>query len=194
MSKQEQTNKHFQHIQLPKGPCLLLYETSSIAQGFLSVNHLLKQLDIHVLESSPIAPGRLMVLANPALKDLEKGCMLISTFLKDHLIDLAFIEQVQRQALLAFYGLVKAPLQDLLFIVEADATPSLVKLAHHLNEKQIALPIEVRSSRGLAGKSLLFATLKAENQSDAQVLLKSYQHILDFAFVSSGHSYWHSLF
>lgn len=191
----KQDIKSFQHIQLPKGQSLLLYETNSIPKGYVSVQHLLQNLDIHLLEVSPIAPGRLMVLANLTLEDLQKGYEMVKTIAKNDLIALTTIEQIHKDVLLAFYGLMKTPLQDILLVMETSSIVFAINAIHQLCKKKLITPIEIRSSRGLAGKSLIYATLKKAAQQQVEDDLKQHeQQILDFALIPLVHPYWKSLF
>lgn len=181
-------------MQLPKDECLLLYETSSIPQGYLSINNLLESFDLHLLEVSPIAPGRLMVLANPFLKDLKKAFELVKTSLKDQLIEIAAIEHIQKEVLFAFYGLAQAPLQDMLLVMETSSSVSAIKITSDLSSKKLVAPIEIRSSRSLGNKSLVYATFKKEQQSQIKMHLNQKRQVLDFVLIPASHSYWHSLF
>ena len=191
----KQNKESFQHIQLPKGQSLLLYETNSIPKGYVSVQHLLQNLDIHLLEVSPIAPGRLMVLANPISKDLQKGYEMVETIAKNDLVALTAIEQIHKDVLLAFYGLMKTPLQDILLVMETSSIVFAINATHQLCKKELMTPIEIRSSRGLAGKSLVYATLEKAAQQQVEDDLKQHkQQVLDFALISSAHPYWKSLF
>ena len=181
-------------MQLLKDECLLLYETSCIPQGYLSVNNLLESFDLHLLEVSPVAPGRLMVLANPFLKDLKKAYELIKTSFKDQLIEIASIEHVQKEVLFAFYGLAQPSLQDILLVMETSSSISAINITSDLSSKKLVTPIEIRSSRSLGNKSLVYATLKKEQQSQIEMDLSQKKQILDFALIPTSHPYWRSLF
>ena len=181
-------------MQLPKGECLLLYETSSISQGYLSINHLLEKFDIHILEASPIAPGRLMVLANPLLEDLEKASDLIKTSFENQLVELTFIKKVQKETLLAFYALNQTALQEMLLVIEVSSFVSAIEITNTLNEKGLIAPIEIRSSRGLGNKSLVYATFQQKQQLEIDQNLKQKKQILDFSLFPATHPYWHSIF
>ena len=181
-------------MQLPKDKCLLLYETSLIPQGYLSVNNLLESFDLHLLEASPIAPGRLMVLANLFLKDLKKAFELVKTSLKDQLIEIVAIENIQKEALFAFYGLAQTPLQDMLLVMEISSSVFAIKITSDLSSKKLIAPIEIISSRSLGNKSLVYATFKKGEQSQIKMHLNQKKQVLDFAFIPASHSYWRSLF
>ena len=60
-------------MQLPKSESLLLYETSSISQGYLSIHHLLKKFDIHILEASPISPWKVNGFSKSIVRGLRKS-------------------------------------------------------------------------------------------------------------------------
>ena len=181
-------------MQLPKSECLLLYETSSIPQGYLSINHLLEKFDIHILEASPIAPGRFMVLANPLLEDLDKAFHFIKTSFEDNLIDIISIEKVQKETLLAFYSLNQTALQEMLLVMEVSSSVSAIDVTNTLNKEGLIAPIEIRSSRGLGNKSLVYATLQKKYQERVQQVLSQKKQILDFTFFPATHSYWRSIF
>ena len=181
-------------MQLPKSESLLLYETSSISQGYLSVDHLLEKFDIHILEASPIAPGRLMVLANPLLEDLESAFNFIKTSFTNWLIEIAAIEKVQKETLLAFYALNQVDLEDMLLVMEVSSFVSAVDITNALHQQNLIVPIEVRSSRGLGNKSLVYATFQKQRQLEIKQSLRQRKQILDFAFISTANSYWHSIF
>ncbi len=181
---------------LPKSPCLLVYETKHISQGYLSVNTLLENFDIHILEASPIAPGRLMVLANPIAEDLRKAFTMIRTQYRKHLVDIAMMEQMQKETLLAFYALNQTPLQDMLLVIETPSVASALNIVNGLKVQNLIAPIEVRSSRSLAGKSLVYATLTKSCQSEVETFLALQKpiHDFDFALISSNHAYWRTFF
>ena len=181
-------------MQLPKSECLLLYETSSISQGYLSINHLLDKFDIHILEASPIAPGRLMVLANPLLEDLEKASDLIKTSFENQLVEMASIKKVQKETLLAFYSLNQTALQEMLLVIETLSVISAIDITNNLNQQGVIVPIEIRSSRGLGNKSLVYATFQQKHQSEIDQNLKQKKQILDFSFFPTTDPYWHSIF
>ena len=181
-------------MQLPKSESLLLYETSSISQGYLSIHHLLKKFDIHILEASPISPGRLMVLANPLLEDLEKAFDFIKTSFENQLIEVASIKKVQKETLLAFYSLNQTTLQEMLLVIEISSVVSAIDITNNLNQQGVIVPIEIRSSRGLGNVSLIYATFKNEHQQQIHKYLKQKKQVLDFTFFSATDPYWHSIF
>ena len=181
-------------MQLPKSECLLLYETSSISQGCLSINHLLEKFDIHILEASPVAPGRLLVLVNPLLGDLEKTFQMINTSFQDQLIEIAAIEQVQKETLLAFYALNQTALQEMLLVVETSSSVLSIDITNDLNKQGLIAPIEIRSSRGLGNKSLVYATFRKNHQQQIHQYLNQKKRVLDFTSFSTENSYWHSIF
>ena len=181
-------------MQLPKSECLLLYETSSIPQGYLSINHLLEKFDLHILEASPMAPGRFMVLANPLLEDLEKAFHFIKTSFENQLIEIVFIEKMQKETLFAFYALNQTALQEMLLVMEVSSSVSAINITNTLNEQDLIAPIEIRSSRGLGNKSLVYATFQKKHQQQIHQVLKQKKQVLDFVFFPATHSYWRSVF
>ena len=181
-------------MQLPKSECLLLYETSSIPQGYLSINYLLEKLDIHILEASPMATGRLIVLANPLLEDLEKAFNLIKTSFQSQLIEIATIEQIQKETLLAFYALNQTTLQEMLLVIETPSSVLSIDITNDLNKQGLIAPIEIRSSRSLGNKSLIYATFKKKDQQQIHHYLNQKKQILNFVFFSTTNPYWHTLF
>ncbi len=181
-------------MQLPKSESLLLYETSSIPQGYLSVSGLLEKFDIHILEASPIAPGKLIVLANPLLEDLEKAFSFIQTSFEGELIEIVSIEKVQKEVLFAFYALNQTALQEMLLVIEVSSSVSAIDITNTLNKEGLLAPIEIRSSRGLGNKSLVYATFQKKCQEQIQQILRQKRQVLDFTFFSTSHSYWDGLF
>ena len=187
-------NENQDHLKLPMGQSLLCYESHSLSKGYLSVDRLLQNFDIHILEASPLAPGRLMVLANPSLKDLYEAFKCVKDILKDQLMESTCIEHIQKQTLLAFYGLVQVPLQDGLLVMETSSTVSAIKITHHLDAQQLVTPIEIRSSRSLAEKSLVYATFQKDSRLQIEKALNQDKQVLDFTVISPLHNYWQSLF
>lgn len=135
---------------------LACFEFSSIAEGYASLNALLEKLNVEVVEAAPLPPGKFLAflkgdssVLKTARQSLEENSFLVAD---------AFVEKPHRDLLNAIYGLTKTELEEGLLVIEASSFPSCLSVVHAALSASEIKPIELKTGRGIGGKSVAYLT------------------------------------
>ncbi|MCZ6598478.1 MAG: BMC domain-containing protein [Planctomycetota bacterium] len=144
------------------GPCIGLLELCSVARGVEVADAILKEAEIEMLFSSPVQPGKYVVLFTGSVQDvassLQRGTELAGTDLVDQL----HIQQVHEQVEIGLRrrgGQVDGDL-DAIGVVETTTVASAIVAADMALKTATVDLIDLRIANGLGGKS--FFTLMGE--------------------------------
>lgn len=140
-----------------------ILEFTSIAKGYQCTNTVGAESGIEIVEATFVSPGKFFLLFRGAQGDVERVLGKVLSPYRPWLIDSAIIRNTSQDLLNGFYGLTKNQLEGDLLVAEFQSMASALRAAH-LGMSQCGLKIiEVRSSRGLGGKS--FALLTGPTES-----------------------------
>jgi len=144
----------------------LVLELSSIATGYAVLDLCLKSGEVHVIEASAISPGKFLILLGGELREVEKAFQAAVNSAKESLLDSALLPNLQDSILKALYGLSKVEAtREGLVVVETSSLSSMLWGLHILASKIKISLIEVKSGRGVGGKSIAFFV--ADNMPEA---------------------------
>lgn len=131
-------------------------ETSSIAQGTVAADAMVKTAEVELLEACPISPGKFWVLiggeVGPVRHAFQRGLEVAGDTMLDHL----FIPQLHEQVLPALRGVVAAAEHDALGVIETLTAAAAIVAADHAAKAADVLLRDLRLANGLGGKGVLF--------------------------------------
>ena len=133
-------------------------ETSSIAQGTLAADAMVKTAEVELLEACPISPGKFWVLIGgeigPVRHAFQRGLEVAGDSVLDHL----FIPQLHEQVLPALRGVVAPADHEALGVIETLTAAAAIVAADHAAKAADVLLRDLRLANGLGGKGVLFLT------------------------------------
>ena len=143
------------------GPAIALLELCSVARGVEVADAILWESDIDLLFSTPVQPGRYVMLFTGSVQDIESALARGVEGAQNDLVDRLFIPQVHEQVEFGLkrQGQLNGTL-DALGIVETTTVASAVLSADAALKTSTVDLLELRIANGLGGKS--FFTLTGE--------------------------------
>lgn len=133
-------------------------ETSSIAQGFVVADAMVKQAEVDVLEATTLSPGRFWVLIGGEVATVRASHRRGVEVAADTLLDELFIPQLHEGVLAALRGTVPPSDEDALGVIETLTAASAI-VAADLAAKGAAITLrDVRLANGIGGKGVVTLT------------------------------------
>ena len=133
-------------------------ETSSIAQGTVVGDAMVKQAEVTLLKASTLSPGKYWVLiggdVGPVRSSYGRGVEVAA----DTLLDSLFIPQLHEMVLPALRGAVPAREEDALGVIETLTAASAIIAADRAAKTSAVTIRDLRLSNGLGGKGFVFLT------------------------------------
>jgi microcompartment protein CcmL/EutN len=142
------------------GPCIGLLELCSIAHGIEVADAILWQADIEMLFSTPIQPGKYVMLFTGSVDDVSSSLALGADMAAGDLVDRLLIQQVHEQiegALRRRGGRIDGAL-DALGVIETKTVASAIVAADTALKTATVDLFDLRIANGLGGKSFLALT------------------------------------
>ncbi len=142
------------------GPAIALLELRSVARGIEVADAMLWQSDIEVLFSTPVQPGKYVILFTGSVEDLHSAMERGAEIARSDLVDRLLLTQVHEQVELGLRrqgGQLKGQL-DALGIVETTTVASAVLAADKALKTSTVDLLELRIANGLGGKSYFTLT------------------------------------
>ena len=144
------------------GPAVGILELASIAQGYTIVDQIVKKAPVKILEATYMTPGKFFILFNGDEASVDESFTHASELSKSKMLDSVMIPNLHLDVLPGLYGMLKNEAVLSLGVVET-LTMSSGILGADLTAKNADVKlIEVRSSRGIGGKSVYFFTGKLD--------------------------------
>uniref|UniRef100_A0A832MJF4 BMC domain-containing protein n=1 Tax=Eiseniibacteriota bacterium TaxID=2212470 RepID=A0A832MJF4_UNCEI len=133
-------------------------ETSSIAQGAVAADAMVKMAEVELLEACPVSPGKYWILiggdVGPVRAAHRRGVETAADTLLDHFL----IPQLHEAVLPALRGVAPAADDDALGVLETHTAASAI-LAADLAVKAADVRLrDIRLANGLGGKGVVFLT------------------------------------
>jgi microcompartment protein CcmL/EutN len=130
-------------------------ETSSIAQGFVVADAMIKQAEVDVLAASTLSPGRFWVLIGGEVATVRASHRRGVDVAADTLLDELFIPQLHEGVLVALRGTVTRSADDALGIIETLSAASAI-VAADLAVKAARVTLrDLRLANGIGGKGVV---------------------------------------
>lgn len=130
-------------------------ETSSIAQGFVTADAMVKQAEVDVLEATVLSPGRYWILIGGAVADVRAAHRRGVEIAADTLLDQLFIPQLHDGVMPALRGIVPASDDDAVGVIETLSAASAI-VAADVAAKATAITLrDLRLANGIGGKGVV---------------------------------------
>jgi microcompartment protein CcmL/EutN len=131
-------------------------ETSSIAQGTVVGDAMMKQAEVTLVEACTLSPGKYWVLiggeVGPVRSAFGRGVEVAA----DTLLDSLFIPQIHAMVIPALRGTVPARDEDALGVIETLTAASAIIAADRAAKAAAITLRDVRLANGLGGKGFVF--------------------------------------
>jgi microcompartment protein CcmL/EutN len=131
-------------------------ETSSIAQGTVVGDAMVKQAEVTLVEACTLSPGKYWVLiggeVGPVRASFGRGVEVAA----DTLLDSLFIPQLHEMVLPALRGTVAARDEDALGVIETLTAASAIIAADRAAKAAAVTLRDLRLANGLGGKGFVF--------------------------------------
>ena len=156
---------------------LLVIETASLTAGWLAHEAVASVPDIKILDASPIAESRFLILASGEKAALETAFKTFHAAIEtDAIIDQEILKNIGRPLIEASFALGQERLAESLVIVETETVSGLYEVAQLLVSIHALKPIELRihrTSKGAHGYFTGDAKSCGPAAADAQTRLRS---------------------
>jgi microcompartment protein CcmL/EutN len=138
-------------------------ETSSIAQGAVAADAMVKTAEVELIEACPISPGKFWVLiggdVGPVRHAFQRGVEVAA----DTLLDRLLIPALHEQVLPALRGVVAPGEDDALGVIETLTAAAAIVAADRAAKAADVRLRDLRLANGLGGKGVLFLSGDVSN-------------------------------
>jgi microcompartment protein CcmL/EutN len=146
---------------------LAAVETSSIAQGTLVGDAMVKTAEVTLLQACPISPGKYWVLIGgdvaPVRAALRRGLEVAA----ETLLDSLWIPQLHAMVMPAIAGTAPAVEHDALGVIETLTAAAAIEAADAAAKAADVTLRDIRLANGLGGKGVVFLTGDVSNTQAA---------------------------
>jgi len=133
-------------------------ETSSVAQGTVVGDTMVKTAEIEILEASMLSPGKYWVLIAGGVAEVRAAWQAGVDAAADTLLDSLFIPQIHPMVLDAVRGTVPRGDDDALGVIETLTASAAIVAADQAAKAARVTLRDLRLANGLGGKGVLFLT------------------------------------
>ncbi|MGE3973855.1 MAG: BMC domain-containing protein [Bdellovibrionales bacterium] len=144
------------------GPAIGILELSSIAHGYTIVDQIVKKAPVKILEATYMTPGKFFILFNGDEASVDASFQHASELARSKILDSVMIPNIHSDVLPGLYGMLKNDAVYSLGVIETLTMSSSILGADLTAKNADVSLIEIRSSRGIGGKSVYFFTGKLE--------------------------------
>jgi len=137
---------------------LAALETSSIAQGVVVADAMLKEAEVELLEACTLSPGRFWVLVGGSVATVRASHRRGVEVAADTLLDQLFLPQLHEMVLPALRGLVPASTDDAIGVLETLTAASAIVAADTAVKAARVTLRDLRLANGLGGKGIVSLT------------------------------------
>jgi microcompartment protein CcmL/EutN len=131
-------------------------ETSSIAQGTVAADAMVKTAEVELLELGPLSPGKFWVLIGGEVATVRAAWQRGRELAAETLLDTLFIPQVHELVLPALRGTCPPQDHDALGIIETLTAASAIVAADRAAKTAAVALRDLRLANGLGGKGVLW--------------------------------------
>jgi len=133
-------------------------ETSSIAQGIVTADAMMKQAEIEVLEASILSPGRYWILIGGEVATVRAAHRRGVEVAGDTLLDQLLIPQLHGGVLPALQGIVPKSDSDAVGVLETLTAASAIVAADVAAKAADVVLRDLRLANGIGGKGVVVLT------------------------------------
>lgn len=130
-------------------------ETSSIAQGLVAADAMMKQAEVQVLEASVLSPGRYWFVIGGSVADVRAAHRRGVEVAADTLLDQLFIPQLHEGVMPAVRGTVPSRDDDAVGILETLSATSAIVAADAAAKAANVTLRDLRLANGIGGKGVV---------------------------------------
>lgn len=130
-------------------------ETSSIAQGMVTADAMVKQADVELLQASVLSPGRYWIVVGGPVADVRAAHRRGVEVAGDALLDELFIPQLHEGVMPALSGTVPPIEEDAVGIVETLSAASAIVAADAAAKAAAVVLRDLRLANGIGGKGVV---------------------------------------
>lgn len=133
-------------------------ETSSIAQGTVVGDAMVKTAEVDLVEASMLSPGKFWVLIGGEVATVRAAYRRGIEVAAETLLDSLFIPQLHAMVVPALRGVAPIADHDALGVLETMTAASAIVAADHAAKAADVLLRDIRLANGLGGKGVVFLT------------------------------------
>jgi microcompartment protein CcmL/EutN len=131
-------------------------ETSSVAQGTVVGDAMVKQAEVTLLRATPLSPGKYWVLIGGEVGPVRAAHARGLEVAADALLDALFIPQLHEMVMPALAGTVPTLEADALGVIETLTAASAILAADRAAKAAAVTVTDLRLANGLGGKGFVF--------------------------------------
>jgi microcompartment protein CcmL/EutN len=133
-------------------------ETSSIAQGAVVGDAMVKTAEIRLLEARALSPGKFWILVSGGVAEVRASHRRGIEVAGETLLDQIFIPQLHTMVTPALAGPVEGPDHDALGVIETLTAAAVIQAADRAAKTAPVLLRMIRLANGLGGKGYVHVT------------------------------------
>ena len=133
-------------------------ETTSIAQGIVTADAMVKTADVEVLEASMLSPGRYWILIGGEVASVRAAYQRGLAIAADTLLDSLFIPQIDGGVFPALRGTVTASDDDAVGVIETLTAAAAIIAADTAAKTADITLRDLRLANGIGGKGVVTLT------------------------------------
>jgi microcompartment protein CcmL/EutN len=137
---------------------LAAIETSSIAQGHVVADALVKTAEVELIEAGPISPGKYWVMIGGDVGPVRSAWTRGKAVAAETLLDQFFIPQLHESVLPALRGAVPVVDHDALGVLETTTASAAIVAADQAAKAADVLIRDVRLANGIGGKGVVLVS------------------------------------
>ena len=131
-------------------------ETSSIAQGTVAADAMVKTAEVEILELGPLSPGKFWILIGGEVATVRASYRRGIEVAGETLLDSLFIPQLHEMVVPALRGTVPLADHDALGVIETLTAASAIVAGDQAAKAADVLLRDLRLANGLGGKGVLW--------------------------------------
>lgn len=137
-----------------------LLEFNSIAKGILGADAMIKTARVELIQGMPVCPGKFIAMVAGDVSSVKSAVEAGMKAAKDGVIDKFVLANVDEAVFPALIGAVEIKEEELeaLGVIETFSVASAIVAADAIAKAAIVHLLEVRTARGMGGKSLVYFT------------------------------------
>ncbi len=134
---------------------LAAVETSSIAQGVVTADAMMKEAEVELLEASVLSPGRFWIVVGGEVATVRASHRRGREVAGETLLDELFIPQLHAGVLPALRGVVRAAEHDAVGVLETLTAASAIVAADAAAKRAGIVLRDLRLANGIGGKGVV---------------------------------------
>jgi bacterial microcompartment shell protein len=138
-------------------------ETSSIAQGVVTGDAMVKTAEVSLLQATTLTPGKYWVLIGGEVATVRASMKRGIEVAAETLLDSLFIPQVHEQVLPALAGIGATRDDDALGVIETLTAASAIEAADAAAKAADVVLRDLRLANGIGGKGVVYLTGDVSN-------------------------------